>query len=139
MSVKLFVGSLSWGTDNESLRQRFEEFGQVEDAVVIRDRETGRSRGFGFVTYSNPEEADAAIAGLNEQEFDGRTIKVDRASQRDNSSGGFRPRGRGGFRGSFGGGYGGNNNRDGPRDYNGDNQREGQRESYGRSDYNDRY
>ncbi|CAG8474707.1 8276_t:CDS:2 [Cetraspora pellucida] len=86
MSVKLFVGGLAWGTDDRSLRSRFEEFGTVEDAVVIRDRDTGRSRGFGFVTYSSNEEAEVAIQNLNEQEFEGRTIKVDRASERSSSS-----------------------------------------------------
>ncbi|CAI2177405.1 8738_t:CDS:2 [Funneliformis geosporum] len=75
MSVKLFVGGLSWGTDDRSLRSRFEEYGTVEDAVVIRDRDTGRSRGFGFVTFANNEDAETAIQNLNDQEFDGRTIK----------------------------------------------------------------
>ncbi|KAF9306575.1 hypothetical protein BG003_000992 [Podila horticola] len=87
MSVKLFVGGLSWNTDDRSLRTKFEEFGQVEDALVIRDRETGRSRGFGFVTFTTSEEADTAISSMNDQEFDGRTIKVDRAS--GSSGGGY--------------------------------------------------
>jgi len=120
MSVKLFVGGLSWGTDDRTLRSKFEEFGNVEDAVVIRDRDTGRSRGFGFVTYSTNEEAEAAIQGLNENEFDGRTIKVDRASERSSPAprsgggggGGYNSRGGGGGggyrgRGRGGGGYGG--------------------------------
>ncbi|CAG8510450.1 16412_t:CDS:2 [Acaulospora morrowiae] len=85
MAVKLFVGGLSWGTDDRTLKSKFEEFGNVEDAVVIRDRDTGRSRGFGFVTYSSNEEAEAAIQGLNDNELDGRTIKVDRASERSGS------------------------------------------------------
>jgi RNA recognition motif-containing protein len=116
MSVKLFVGGLAWGTDDRSLRSRFEEYGNVEDAVVIRDRDTGRSRGFGFITYSSDEEAEAAIQNMNEQEFDGRTIKVDRASERSSSSS-SRPGGgnsynngggyRGGRGGRGGGGYGG--------------------------------
>ncbi|KAF0472742.1 RNA-binding domain-containing protein [Gigaspora margarita] len=123
MSVKLFVGGLAWGTDDRSLRSRFEEYGNVEDAVVIRDRDTGRSRGFGFVTYSSNEEAECAIQNMNEQEFDGRTIKVDRASERSSSSSSSRPsynnggggyggggRGRGGGRGGgYGGGRGYNN------------------------------
>jgi len=103
MSVKLFVGGLAWATDDEALRSKFEEFGQVEDAVVIRDRETGRSRGFGFVTYTGPDHADEAIRNLNETEFHGRTIKVDRASER----GGGRPRVGGGYGGGGDGGYGG--------------------------------
>lgn len=102
MSVKLFVGGLAWATDDDALRSKFEEYGQVEDAVVIRDRETGRSRGFGFVTYSGSDNADEAIRGLNETEFHGRTIKVDRASER----GGGRPRATGGYGGGDGG-YGG--------------------------------
>lgn len=96
MSVKLFIGGLSWGTETEGLRAKFEEFGQVEDAIVIRDRETGRSRGFGFVTYAADEAANAAIAALDGQDLDGRNIRVQRAEQRE---GGSAPRGgsRGGF------------------------------------------
>ncbi|CAG8475543.1 10443_t:CDS:2 [Rhizophagus irregularis] len=75
MSVKLFVGGLSWGTDDRTLRSKFEEYGTVEDAVVIRDRDTGRSRGFGFVTFASNEEAEIAIQNLNDAEFDGRNIK----------------------------------------------------------------
>jgi len=112
MSVKLFVGGLSWGTDDNLLRQKFEEYGQVEEAIVIRDRETGRSRGFGFVTFTSDEDASKAIDGLNDQEFDGRTIKVDRASERSGGGGGGGYRGGGGggggggYRGGRGGGYG---------------------------------
>ncbi len=96
MSVKLFIGGLSWGTDTEGLRSKFSEFGNVEDAIVIRDRETGRSRGFGFVTYATDEAANAAVAALDGQDFDGRSIRVQRAEQRESSrpSGGFS---RGGF------------------------------------------
>jgi RNA recognition motif-containing protein len=97
MSIKLFIGGLSWNTDSESLRQGFEKFGPVEDAVVIRDRETGRSRGFGFVVYSNEDNADAAILEMNDREFEGRTIRVQKAEQRDSGRGG-NPGGR-----SFGG------------------------------------
>ncbi|CAG8462845.1 5779_t:CDS:2 [Paraglomus occultum] len=75
MAVKLFVGGLPWSTNDSDLRIKFEEYGQVEDAVVIRDRETGRSRGFGFVTYSTNEEAENAISNMNDQDFNGRTIK----------------------------------------------------------------
>ncbi|KAF9083508.1 hypothetical protein BGX27_004075, partial [Mortierella sp. AM989] len=100
---KVFVGGLSWGTTEETLRDRFEQFGQVEEAVVVKDRDTGRSRGFGFVTFSNSAEADDAIKGLNEQELDGRTIRVDSASERTSGGGG----GRGGGYGGGGGGYGG--------------------------------
>ncbi|CAG8922761.1 unnamed protein product [Penicillium salamii] len=108
---KLFIGGLSWNTDDQSLRQRFEEFGVVEDATVVKDRDTGRSRGFGFVRYSTDEEATAALEAMNNQEFDGRTIRVDRATERAGGGGGGRGfGGGGGYRqggGGYGGGYGG--------------------------------
>ncbi|CAG8397430.1 unnamed protein product [Penicillium salamii] len=108
---KLFIGGLSWNTDDQSLRQRFEEFGVVEDATVVKDRDTGRSRGFGFVRYSTDEEATAALEAMNNQEFDGRTIRVDRATERAAGGGGGRGfGGGGGYRqggGGYGGGYGG--------------------------------
>ncbi|KAB8275602.1 hypothetical protein BDV30DRAFT_207692 [Aspergillus minisclerotigenes] len=68
MSAKVYVGNLSWSTNDDSLRHTFSAFGEVLDAIVMKDRETGRSRGFGFVTFSAQTEADAAIAGLNDQE-----------------------------------------------------------------------
>ena len=80
---KLFIGGLAWATETDNLRSVFSRFGNVTDAIVMRDRETGRSRGFGFVTFSNDEEAEAAIHGMNDQELDGRRIKVDRASSRE--------------------------------------------------------
>ena len=100
MSKKLFVGSLSWGTNDEALRDAFSAHGQVSEAVVISDRDTGRSRGFGFVTFEDDEAADKAIAALNGAELDGRTIRVDvaQAKQRNNGGGG---------RGGYGGGRGG--------------------------------
>jgi len=110
MSTKLFVGGLSWDTDDRALKSKFEEFGAVEDAVVIRDRENGRSRGFGFVTYFKEDDAELAIRGLNDKEFDGRTIKVDRASERSNprsGGGGGYGGGGGGYNSGGGGGYGG--------------------------------
>ncbi|KAL5116915.1 hypothetical protein ACEQ8H_005132 [Pleosporales sp. CAS-2024a] len=97
---KLFIGGLAWHTDDGTLRQKFEEFGQVEEAVVVKDRDTGRSRGFGFVRFANDTDADAAMNALNNEEFDGRRIRVDKASDR----GGGAPRG-GGYSGG-GGGYG---------------------------------
>ncbi|ORY08206.1 hypothetical protein BCR34DRAFT_570062 [Clohesyomyces aquaticus] len=100
---KLFVGGLAWHTDDTTLRQKFEEFGQVEEAVVVKDRDTGRSRGFGFVRFSQESEADAAMQGMNNVEFDGRMVRVDKAS--DRASGGGGGGGFGGGRG--GGGYGG--------------------------------
>ncbi|KAJ5897814.1 RNA-binding domain-containing protein [Penicillium tannophilum] len=102
MSAKVYVGNLSWSTTDDSLHQAFGNYGQIVDAIVMRDRETGRSRGFGFVTYSSSEEAEAAIAGLNEQELDGRSIKVNLAQARGSGGGG-----RGGYGGGYGGGQGG--------------------------------
>jgi RNA recognition motif-containing protein len=95
MSKKLFVGSLSWDTTDEGLMNAFSPFGEVSEAKVITDRDSGRSRGFGFVTFDDPEAADKAIAALNETELDGRTIKVDVAQDRNRGGGG---------RGGFGGG-----------------------------------
>ncbi|KAK4449437.1 glycine-rich RNA-binding protein 4 [Podospora aff. communis PSN243] len=94
---KLFIGGLAWHTEEGTLRQKFEEFGVVEEAVVVKDRDTGRSRGFGFVRYTNEDDAQKAIGAMNNVEFDGRTIRVDKASDT-----GPRGGGRGG-----GGGFGG--------------------------------
>ncbi|KAH7035228.1 uncharacterized protein B0I36DRAFT_360626 [Microdochium trichocladiopsis] len=77
---KLFIGGLAWHTEEYTLRQKFEEFGIVDEAVVVKDRDTGRSRGFGFVRYGSEEDAQKAIAAMNNVEFDGRTIRVDKAS-----------------------------------------------------------
>ncbi|KAL3963997.1 hypothetical protein ACCO45_001001 [Purpureocillium lilacinum] len=77
---KLFIGGLAWHTEEATLRQKFEEFGAVEEAVVVKDRDTGRSRGFGFVRYTQEGDAQNAIAAMNNVEFDGRTIRVDKAS-----------------------------------------------------------
>ncbi|OCK93582.1 uncharacterized protein K441DRAFT_140677 [Cenococcum geophilum 1.58] len=160
---KLFIGGLAWHTDDNTLRSKFEEFGQVEEAIVVKDRDTGRSRGFGFVRFSQDTEADAAIASMNNVEyvcsfhsvrtvnepfhfclqqeqanwlerffrwlflrkisisyldflanshsrFDGRTIRVDKASERSGGGGGggySGGRGGGGYGGRGGGGYGG--------------------------------
>lgn len=76
---KLYVGNLSWGTNTETLRHVFSEFGNVVDAIVMSDRETGRSRGFGFVTFSNEAEAEEAMNNLNEQDLEGRRIRVNKA------------------------------------------------------------
>ncbi|KAI9364591.1 hypothetical protein BD770DRAFT_378482 [Pilaira anomala] len=80
---KLFIGGLSWNTDENLLRDTFSQHGDVVDCVVIKDRETGRSRGFGFVTYSNSDEARAAADALNDTELDGRRIRVDVAAERE--------------------------------------------------------
>ncbi|TKX27277.1 RNA recognition motif-containing protein 1 [Elsinoe australis] len=97
---KLFIGGLAWHTDDTTLRTKFEEFGQVDEAVVVKDRDTGRSRGFGFVRFANEADADKAIDAMNNVEFDGRQIRVDKASERSGPPGG----GRGGFGGGRGGG-----------------------------------
>ncbi len=103
MSKKLFVGGLDWGTTDQSLRQAFERFGTVSDAKVITDRETGRSRGFGFVTFDDPGQADEAASDMDGKQLDGRTIRVNEAQERAGGGGG----GGGGGRGGFGGGGGG--------------------------------
>ncbi|EIM82949.1 RNA-binding domain-containing protein [Stereum hirsutum FP-91666 SS1] len=109
MSAKVYVGNLSWNTTDDTLRQAFSEFGAILDSIVMRDRETGRSRGFGFVTFGTPEEADAAINNLNEQELDGRRIRVNLANAKGSGGGGGGGFGGGGGYGggSGGGGYGG--------------------------------
>jgi cold-inducible RNA-binding protein len=101
MSKKLFVGSLSWGTNEDSLREAFAAYGDIVDAKVIVDRETGRSRGFGFVTFGSEEEAQSALDSLNGSSLDGRTIRVDFAQERSGGGGGG-----GGGRGRGGGGGG---------------------------------
>ncbi|QRV96622.1 RNA recognition motif protein [Ceratobasidium sp. AG-Ba] len=104
MSAKIYVGNLSWNTNDDTLRDAFGQFGQVLDSIVMRDRETGRSRGFGFVTYGTQQEADNAISSMNDQELDGRRIKVNGANQRSGGGGGG---GGGGYGGGGAGGYGG--------------------------------
>ena len=110
MGKKLFVGGLSWNTVDASLRAAFERFGEVVDAKVITDRETGRSRGFGFVTMSDDAAASQAVTEMDGKAIDGRTIKVsealERAPRREGGGGGFGG-GRGGDYGGGGGGYGG--------------------------------
>ena len=100
MAFKLFVGSLSWGTDDEALQAAFAPFGTVVSASVIKDRESGRSKGFGFVEYETPEEGKAAIDALNNSELDGRTIVVNEARPKEDLA----SNGGGGSRGGYGGG-----------------------------------
>lgn len=98
---KMFVGGLPYAWNDGDLEDLFAEHGTVESATIIMDRETNRSRGFGFVEMSNDSEAEAAIAALNDAEVDGRTLTVNEARPREN---------RGGNRGGGGrGGYGGGN------------------------------
>ena len=82
MSKKLFVGGLSWNTNDTLLRQSFERFGSVSDAKVILDRESGRSRGFGFVTFDDDEAAHSAISEMDGSNLDGRDIRVNEAQER---------------------------------------------------------
>ncbi len=102
MAKKLYVGGLSWGTDENALHEGFAEFGEIEEVKIITDRETNRSRGFGFVTFVNDADAQAAIDGLNGQDFDGRRITVNEARERAPRGGGGG--GGGGHRGGGGGG-----------------------------------
>ena len=98
MSNKIFVGGLAWATDDHALQNAFEAHGNVTEAKVISDRETGRSRGFGFVTFGDADGATAAIAAMDGSDLDGRTIRVNLAEdkpRRDNNRGGDRG-GRGG-------------------------------------------
>lgn len=86
METKVYVGNLSWNTTEESLRAAFERYGLIIDAIVMRDRETNRTRGFGFVTFGTSEEAGAAIAALNDQDLDGRRIRVNLANTKPTGS-----------------------------------------------------
>jgi cold-inducible RNA-binding protein len=102
MEKKLYVGGLSWNTTDDGLRQAFEAVGEVIEAKVITDRETGRSRGFGFVTFAQDQDATTAITELDGTTLDGNTIKVNEAHEKKR---GGRGSGRGGgFRGGRGGG-----------------------------------
>ncbi|GAB4844069.1 Glycine-rich RNA-binding protein 4, mitochondrial [Ancistrocladus abbreviatus] len=106
-STKLFIGGLSWGTDDQSLKDAFSSFGEVTEARVITDRDSGRSRGFGFVNFSSEESASSAMSAMDGQDLNGRNIRVSYATDRA-------PGPRGGFAsgnhgdGGFGGGYRGN-------------------------------
>lgn len=103
MAKKLFVGGLAWATTDDGLRQAFERFGNVAEAKVIMDRETGRSRGFGFVSFADDGQGDAAMREMDGAQLDGRSIKVNEAQERAPRPGGG---GGGGGRGGFGGGGG---------------------------------
>ena len=82
MSKKLFVGGLSWNTTDDGLHDAFAQFGEVTEAKVITDRDSGRSRGFGFVTFTDAGDADSATASMNGSELDGRTLNVNEALAR---------------------------------------------------------
>jgi RNA recognition motif-containing protein len=133
--TRLYVGNLSWNTTQESLRAAFEADGRsVKDVLIMTDRETGRSRGFGFVEMNSKDDAEAAIRALDGANVDGRQIKVNEARAREAGGGGGGGGGRGGYggggggRGGGGGGYGGGG---GGRGYGGDRGDRGDRGGYG--------
>lgn len=99
MGKKLYVGNLAYSVTSESLEQMFLEFGSVVSAQVIQDRDTGRSKGFGFVEMQSEDAAQQAINGMHEREVDGRSLTVNEAKPREGGGGGG-----GGGRGGFGGG-----------------------------------
>ncbi len=107
MGRKLYCGNLSFNVSSSDLEEMFAQFGTVASAQVISDRDTGRSKGFGFVEMSSDEEAQAAIEGLNEKEMDGRRLTVNEARPREDRRGGGGGGGGGGGRGYGGGGGGG--------------------------------
>ncbi|PYS90127.1 MAG: RNA-binding protein [Acidobacteria bacterium] len=114
MGNKLYVGNLSFRVTSEDLQEYFTAAGAVESANVVFDRETGRSRGFGFVEMSTEDDANNAIAQFNGQEYDGRNMVVNEARPREDRGGGGGGGGRrsgsgGGYGGGGGGGYGGGN------------------------------
>ena len=109
MSMKLYVGNLSFNTSTQDLEKMFSEIGTVESTNIIEDRETGRSRGFAFVEMSSKEEGQNAISTLNGKEIDGREMLVNEAKPREDRGGGGNNRGGGGGgRGGYSGGGGGN-------------------------------
>ena len=112
--MNIFVAKLNFSTDSDGLREAFEQFGQVESASVITDRETGRSKGYGFVEMLDDSEGDSAIKALDGSDIDGNTIVVKKAEPRESRGGGGS---RGG--GNRGGGYGGCGNRGGGGGYGG--------------------
>ena len=112
MGSKLYVGNLTYGVTDAALQEMFAAHGSVQSAQVIMDRDTGRSKGFGFVEMGNDQEAKAAIAALNGKEMDGRALTVNEARPKESggrggSGGGGRGYGGGGGGGGYGGGGGG--------------------------------
>lgn len=119
--MEIYVGNISFGASEGDLQDAFEQFGAVSQLKIITDRETGRSRGFAFVTMDNDEEARAAIESLNGQEIDGRELSVREATPRAPRTGGPRGGGGGGFRsGPRGGGFRGGDRRGGGGGHRGD-------------------
>ncbi|CAL0334155.1 unnamed protein product [Lupinus luteus] len=123
VEFRCFVGGLAWATDSEALEKAFSQYGEILDSKIINDRETGRSRGFGFVTFASEQSMKDAIEGLNGQDLDGRNITVNEAQSRGSGGGGGRGGGGyggggGGFRSGGGGGYGGGRREGGGGGYN---------------------
>jgi len=114
MGRKLYVGNLAYGVSSSDLEQMFAAFGTVQSAQVIVDRDTNRSKGFGFVEMGTDQEAQAAIAGMSGKEVDGRQLTVNEAKPREDRGGGG---GGGGGRGGYGGGRGGHGGGGGGRRY----------------------
>ncbi|XP_061372661.1 small RNA binding protein 1-like isoform X7 [Gastrolobium bilobum] len=122
IEYRCFVGGLAWATDNDALEKAFSPYGEIVESKVINDRETGRSRGFGFVTFASEQTMRDAIEGMNGQNLDGRNITVNEAQSR----------GRGGGYGNGGGGYGGGGySRGGGGGYGGGGRRESGGGGYG--------
>jgi RNA recognition motif-containing protein len=107
MGKKLYVGNLTYGVTDGTLATMFEPYGTVQSAQVIMDRDTGRSKGFGFVEMGSDQEAQAAIAAMNGKEVDGRSLTVNEAKPREDRGGGRGGHGGGGGRGGYRGGRGG--------------------------------
>ncbi len=107
MNNRLYVGNLAFSTTEEAIRSTFAEFGEVTEAKLMIERETGRSRGFAFVQMATAEGAKAAIEQMNGALLDGRPLRVNEAEQRPERGGGGGGGGRGGYGGGGGGGYGG--------------------------------
>jgi RNA recognition motif-containing protein len=125
MNTRLYVGNLSFNTNADGVRTAFQQFGTVSDVHLVTDRETGRSRGFAFVTMGTTDEAAKAIEGMDGKTLDGRPLRVNEAEQRQQrggggGGGGFRGGGGGGgYRGGGGGDYGGGGGGGGGGDYGG--------------------
>src|SRR6185295_15692714 len=100
MSSKLYIGGLAWATTDEGLGAAFAPFGKVVSAKVVKDRETGRSRGFGFVEYENEEQAKKGLDAMNNQEIDGRRVRIDLAREGGPGGGPGGPRPGGGYAGA---------------------------------------
>lgn len=133
--MNLYVGNLSWTMTEDDLRNLFEQYGTVSSIKIVKDRETGRSKGFGFVEMENDTEAQNALSSLYDKEILGRKIVINEAQERP-----AKPGGGGGFKKrSFGGGGGGGYNKGGGGGGYRDRDRGGDRGGYNKRDYNNEY